>query len=295
MNLLKPLALSTLLLVTAEIQAQISIPVSNLTLDYSLSSTYAVTLNLGWTSRSVYVDPFKIALTPGTISGPLATTGELAAIQSTALWFCMDPLQTIQYAGSGAPAGSTLVYQSINGADFNKYTDNTVAKAQNPSSYNGGLNSYEITALQKLFSANYAAASTSSLQAAALQIAIWEVVNESNTGSAAASYNLTGTNKGNFYISSYNSSTLINTAQGMLNALSNPIAFTGALDFLIDGTYTTGSGANCTTVVVQDLIGWAPPGPIPESANFAYGALGLIGVGMIAKWRSRKSKSPSLA
>lgn len=289
MNALTKLTYCSLLLVAAKVNAQISIPVANISLDYSLSSTYAVTLSLGGTTRSVYVDPFKISTTPGTISGPLATPAELAAIKDTALWFCMDPLQTIQYNNSGAPAGSTLVYQSITGTDFNKYTDNTVAKALDPT-YKGGLNNYEISALKKLFTNNYVAASSSSLTAAALQIAIWEVVNESNDATKASSYNLTGSSKGNFFISGYNSQTLIDTAQGMLNALSNPVVFTGSLDFLIDGTFTTGTGANCTTVIVQDLVGWDPPGVIPESSNFAYGALGLLSLATLAKLRSRRAK-----
>jgi hypothetical protein len=282
MNTLKTIALSSVVLLAAKVQAQINIPVSNVSLDYSLSSNYAVTLDLAGTSRSVYVDPFKIASTG--LTGSLATTAEIAAIKSTALWFCMDPLQTIAYGNDGG----SLVYQSITGTDFNKYTDNTVAQALNPS-YNGGLNTTESNDLKKLFTANYVAASTNSLTAAALQIAIWEVVNESNTSSGAASYQLTGNNAGNFSITGYNSWSLISSAQSMLNALANYNApFTGALDFLIDGTYNTGGGNNCSTVVVQDFVGWAPP--IPEPSTYGAAAVGLLGLAIFAKRRSQKVK-----
>lgn len=288
MNLLRPIALLSLLLVTMEARAQINIPVIDVSLDYATgNSTYNVTLNLGGTSRGVYVDPFKIATTTA-ITGPLATTAEIAAIKDTALWFCMDPLQTIAYGNSGG----NLVYQSIKGTDFNVYTDKTVAQALDPN-VKGGLNTTEIADLKKLFTANYVLASKDSLTAAALQIAIWEVVNESSTADPATKYKLVAnqwSGAGQFSITGYNSQTLIDKAQGMLTALATYNApFTGALDFLVDGTYT--SSGNC--VVVQDLVGWDPP-PIPESSNFAIGALGLLSVGVIAKLRSRKISASKL-
>ncbi len=288
MSTFKSIALTSLLLLAAKVQAQINIPVANVTLDIPLGSAYTVDFNLGGNTRTgVYVDPFKISV-PG-ITGAGATPAEKAIIASTALWFCMDPLQTIKYAGSGV--SGDLVYQSTNPANFNKYTEATVAQINN----GGGLNATEIADIGKLFAQNYVAASattaTGLLNAAALQIAIWEVVNESNNASAAVSgYHLTGVSAGNFSITSGNA-TLIATAQTMLTNIASALPLSsGTLDYLIDGTYSSYNSTTCTTttVLVQDLVGWAPP--IPESANFATGAFGLLGLAVIAKLRSRKAK-----
>jgi hypothetical protein len=275
MNTLKTIALSSLLLVAVRVQAQINIPVADVSLDIPLGSDYIVTLNLNNNSRQVYVDPFKITSSAGSpITGITPST-----ITAAALWFCMDPLQTIEYKDSGV--GGDLVYQSQLPANFNKYTEATVAQLGN----GGGLNSQEIKDLAKLFAVNYIPAETSILKAAALQIAVWEVVNESNDANAASSYQLTGGSAGNFSITA-GDSTLITTAQNMLNAIAGTATpKAGALDYLIDGTYT--NPADCTTtVVVQDLVGWCPP--IPESSNFAVGALGLLGAAVVFKLRSRK-------
>ncbi len=92
-------------------------------------------------------------------------------------------------------------------------------------------------------------------------------------------------------------STLVNTAQGMLNSLNNVginnLGNVSYLHYLIDGSYTFTENGNCETVLVQDLLGYAPP--IPESGSFALGAVGLLIPVVLLKLRKRKAKNAPLA
>lgn len=283
MSTFKSIALTSVLLLAAKVQAQISIPVSDVTLAFAPSNLYRINLKLdgialfdptNGNTRTAIADPFKIASDPSHITGISDAT-----IRSTALWFCLDPLQTIFYSGHGS---GDLNYRSGNSAQFNVFSDNGISNTQ--LNKGGGLTAGEATDIANLFARNFVAALSSNLMASALQIAIWEVVNENSPGFSTHSYNLSS---GNFSVTntSTTASNLIWTAQNMLNTrTSAPVTSSGSLDFLIDGTYN----ATCPTILIQDMVGWEAP--IPESSNFAVGALGLLGAAVVLKLRTRKSK-----
>ncbi|HEX2853634.1 MAG TPA: hypothetical protein VHO24_10370 [Opitutaceae bacterium] len=192
----------------------------------------------------------------------------------------MDPLQTIYYSGSGKPPGSKLGYASEDASDFDKWTPLAP-----------GLSSARQQNLADLFRA-FAPSTTNQTLSGALQIAIWEIVNEFD----ANPFSLTG---GQMRASSGNAS-LILTAQSMLDSLDDfGIRNAGniaALDFLVDGTYWTGAG---DTVLVQDLVGFSESAfgvtPVPESGSFAVGiaALSLLLIG--AKLRQRAGSGNCLS
>src|ERR1051325_5479654 len=106
-------------------RAQLEIPLSNVTLAYP--SISAVTIQLGGTTRTGLPTPFIIPA---------------GVVPYSLLWFCMDPLQTIYYSGSGEPIGSKLKYASTNPSDFDKWTPSAP-----------GLNAARIQDLADLFPA----------------------------------------------------------------------------------------------------------------------------------------------
>lgn len=229
--------LSTALLLAAPARAQLNIPLVDVGLAYP--SISAVTIQLGGTNRTGLPTPFVI---DGLVSDSL-------------LWFCLDPLQTIYYRGSGKPAGSSLRYASDNPLDFDKWTPLAP-----------GLSAARLQNLADLFKA-FAPTTTNQLRGGALQIAIWEIVSEFD----ATPFSLTA---GQMRTSG--NATLIATAQAMLDSLDDVgvrnFGNTANLDFLIDGTFRSSSGG--TTVLVQDLVGYSTP--VPESGSFAFGAVALL-------------------
>lgn len=245
------ISFSVALLFGATARAQVQIPLADVSLAYP--SISAVTVQLGGTTRTGLPTPFIISdnLVPYSL-----------------LWFCIDPLQTIYYNGSGEPAGSKLKYASTNPSDFDKWTPAAP-----------GLTAERIQDLADLFTA-YAPTRTNQLMGGALQIAIWEIVNEFDGNS----FNLAS---GQMRVSG--DAVLIAAAQNMLNSLSTPGIHnhgnTTYVDYLIDGTYKPVSH---DAVLVQDLIGFTLP--VPESSSFALGAVALLLPLMIWKVRGRKSK-----
>jgi len=182
------------------------------------------------------------------------------------LWFCIDPLQTIYYSGSGEPIGSKLKYASTNPSDFDKWTPAAP-----------GLSAERVQDLADLFSA-YAPTRTNQLLGGALQLAIWEIVNEFDGNAFSLS-------SGQMRVSG--NATLVTTAQNMLDSLSTAAVHnhgnTAFVDFLIDGTYKP---ANRDTILVQDLIGYTP---VPESSSFAVGVSVLLLPLVFWKVRARKT------
>jgi hypothetical protein len=229
-------------------RAQLDIPLSNVTLAYP--SISAVTIQLGGTTRAGLPTPFIIPA---------------GVVPYSLLWFCMDPLQTIYYSGSGRPAGSELKYASTNPSDFDKWTPAAP-----------GLNAARIQDLADLFTA-YAPTRTNQLIGGALQIAVWEVVNEFDGNS----FNLS---TGQMRVSG--NATLIATAQSMLDSLSNPAVQNHGnvteLDYLIDGTYKP---ASHDTVLVQDLVGFDA---VPEPGSFAVAGASIL-LSLVG-WKLRTQK-----
>lgn len=223
--------------------AQLHIQLKDVDLAYP--SISAVNIHLGGITRAGLPTPFVI---DGLVSDSL-------------LWFCMDPLQTIYYSGSGLPPGSKLRYESEDPLAFDKWTPLAP-----------GLSNARRQNLADLFHA-FAPSATSAVAGGALQIAIWEIVNEFNS----TPFNLA---TGQMRASSANA-TMILTAQSMLDSLDDfgvqNLGNMASLDFLVDGSYSTGPGS---TVLVQDLVGYGSPAfgatPVPESGSFAIGIGGLF-------------------
>jgi hypothetical protein len=228
-----PLAIG--LALTGSARAQLNIPLVDV--DLAFPSISAVTINLGGTARTGLPTPFVI---DGLVSDSVA-------------WFCLDPLQTIYYSGSGKPPGASLQYASTDPLGFDKWTPLAP-----------GLSNARLQNLADLFNA-YAPTTTNQLVGGALQIAIWEIVNEFSVNSfnlATGQMKVTG------------GATLIAAAQSMLDRLDDVgvqnQGYIGNLEYLIDGSFNTGS----SVVLVQDLVGYVTP--VPESGSFALGAGGLL-------------------
>lgn len=259
MNTFKFFLVSSALLFGSLARAQL-VPVADITLAYpSISS---VNISLGGTNRSGLPTPFIIA--PG--STPV----------DSLMWFCLDPLQTI-YTNGSLPPGSVLDYDTSNPTAFNKW---------NPSA--PGLSAARRQNLADLFTA-YVPVLNNQLLGGALQIAIWEVVNEFNGNG----FNLTN---GQMRVSGgAEDAAVIQAAQNMLSSLGNVgvagMGNTLYLSYFIDGTYTNN---NCDVVLVQDLLGWSPPGltpPIPEPSTYGIAAVGLLLPLLLRRLRNRKSKT----
>ncbi len=204
----------------------------------------AVTVRLNGASRHVLPSPFLVS-DPST--------------PPSAQWFCLDPLQTIYYAGSGEPAGNALTFASTDPADFDRWGTNapglTVTRVQN---------------LADLFQAYLPVANTS-LALGALQLAVWEIANEGQ----ANAFTLAG---GFLKITSYHgnaANTMIAAANTLLSSLDDVgvmnLGRTDTLDFLIDGSYQRHGSQHRT--VVQDLVGFAP---VPEPATYGLAGAGLL-------------------
>ncbi|MCR6655651.1 MAG: PEP-CTERM sorting domain-containing protein [Opitutus sp.] len=239
-------------------QAQIHIPVADISLAFPSSPT--VNVQLGSTPRSIIPSPFVIG----------------GAYDESALWFCMDPLQTMFTKTSGLPSGATLKFGSDNPANYDKWT------ASAP-----GLSAARLQNLADLFHA-YAPSRTDALVGAALQLVVPELTNELNGYSFSL---LSGKFKA--WSSKTAGNAVITLAQEMIDRLDDAdVAGFGdvsALRFLIDGKYETRKGKT----YVQDLVGYVPNfTPIPEPSTYALFGLGVL-VPVIALRLRRRAKENS--
>lgn len=252
----KKFLLPVAIFAACSVHAQLNISLKDV--DLAFPSLSAVTIQLGGTSRTALPTPFAL---DGLVSDSL-------------LWFCMDPLQTIFYSGSNKPPGSKLGYASDDPSDFDKWTPLAP-----------GLSNARLQNLADLFRA-FAPTTTNQLVGGALQIALWEIVNEFD----ANPFSLAG---GQMRVTG--NTMLVVAAQSMLDSLDDfgvrDSGNTATLDFLIDGTYRTGPG---DTVFVQDLVGYNPP--VPESGSFAFGvgALLLLLIGWKLRQRTKSGNCLSL-
>ena len=143
-----------------------------------------------------------------------------------------------------------------------------------------GLSAARIQNLADLFTA-YAPTRTNQLIGGALQIAIWEIVNEFDGNPFSLSSGQMRTTSAD--------ALMLTTAQNMLNSLGTPAVAnhgnTAFLDYMIDGTYKS---AGHDTVLVQDLVGFTA---VPESSSFALGIAGILLPLVIWKVRGRKVRA----
>lgn len=234
----KLLAVSVGLLLAGQVQAQLNIPLSDVALAYP--GLPPLTVQLGGTSRYILPTPFVLGGT----------------FENSALWICMDPLQTIFYNGSGGqPAGAALNYQSQDPGLYDKWAPAAP-----------GLDSVRLQHLADLFYA-YAPTRADSLIGGALQLAVPEITNEF-TGNTLSLGN------GQFLAwGSGSAASVIALAETMLGRLDDAdVAGKGnvkSLKFLIDGSYTNQNG----TVFVQDLVGFTP---VPEPSTYALAAIAML-------------------
>jgi hypothetical protein len=253
------LLLTSALLLATVARAQLDIPVSDI--DRAFPTLNNVTIQLGSTTRTARPTPLLID----------------DYLRDGMLWFCLDPLQTIYHSGSGLPWGSEIEYASTNPSSFDKWTPSAP-----------GLTAARKQDLSDLFKA-YNPWTASWYTAGALQIAIWEIVNEFSGNP----YSLSA---GQMRVSGGNSG-IVTTAQLMLNSLSTASVEnkgnTAHLSYLIDGSYSYYDHGVCETVLVQDLLGYNPP--IPESGSFAIGAVALLLPAIYLRIRRRNAKASAVA
>lgn len=246
--------------------AQVNFGVDKVSVDPAFTGNqFSFNLTLyGSTETDVMAEPFEISQTP--YNGSL-------------YWFCLAPLKDMYYntLGGGFYNTYTLQYASTSFANFNNpaspATDIGTMVANTKADY-----------LATLFTQNNPlTANTTTL--AALQLAVWEIANDSgfnlSTGNFTAALHVPG-NTG--------ATAIFNSAQTMLNNVQSALSFGDRqrLAFLVDGTASgfdpfTGT----TTVNAQDLVGFFPP--IPESAHFAWGAAAALCLGIIVRRRSKRS------
>jgi hypothetical protein len=234
--------------------AQLQIPLTDVQLANASLPAVTVTLNGG--SRNAIPTPFVL---------------NTAFLPPSAQWFCLDPGQTIFHSGSGEPAGNHLNYAGTNPANFDLWG------AGAP-----GLSTARLQDLADLFQAYLPAANTS-LTLGALQLAVWEIANESD----ANPYALGG---GFLSVTSYNgtgANAMITSANALLASLNLPSIMNqgnlASIDLLIDGSYQR-IGTN-NVAFVQDMVGFSP---VPEPSTY-----GLMGAGLLAVvigWRKRKTR-----
>lgn len=247
----RSILLGLALLTTVAAHAQLNLPVADVTL--ANPSAPPLTVRLGQTSRYILPTPFVLHGSP--------------ALGRSALWVCMDPLQTIFYRQSGEPAGAQLQYGSTNPLQYDRWTPLAP-----------GLDAARLQNLADLFQA-YLPAHPSGLIASALQLAVPEITNEFDLYSFSLT---TGMFRASGTTTAANS--VIALAQSMLASLHDPgVRGRGSirsLRFLIDGSYTR----RANTVPVQDLVGFVP---VPEPSTYAAGAAGLLLLLMAARARRR--------
>lgn len=254
---LRPVLVACALFCSHTALAQLDIPLSNVQL--ANASLPAVTVTLNGISRNGLPTPFVLSF---------------PALPPSAQWFCLDPTQSIYYAGSGEPAGNSLHYASTNPANFDLWGSNAP-----------GLSTARRQDLADLFN-YYLPVANSSLTLGAIQLAVWEIANESNSNP----YGLGG---GYLNIVSYNgtgANAMITSANAMLASLDLPSVMNrgnlAALDFLIDGTYQrTGTR---DMVFVQDMVGFTP---VPEPSTYGLAGAALLSLGlMVRKFRSTRQR-----
>ncbi len=247
-NFKKAAALALGLFASTSGFAQISIPLTNINL--TNSSLPAVSLSLNGSTGSGIPTPFTI--------------NQSWLISLT--WFCLDPRQTIYYSGNQPSGGaSSLEFKSWNPADFDLWG------AGAP-----GLSTSRLQNLADLFQA-YLPTSHIGNNLGAIQIAVWEIANESNSN--ASPFNLSS----GYFTAASGDAAMIATASNMLSSLTTAaVQGKGTVDgpsgggiiSLIDGKYYTNASDRSSKVDVQDLIGYVTP--IPEPSTY-----GMFGVGLL--------------
>lgn len=229
------LAVGVGLILSLRAQAQIHLPLSDVSLAYP--GVPALTIQLGGTNRAILPTPFVLE----------------GAFSESALWICMDPLQTIFTQSSGQPLSSELIYDGEDPGLYDKWTPLAP-----------GLNSDRLQDLADLFNA-FTPTRSNLLIGAALQLAVPEITNEFD----ANAYSLF---TGQFKAFSGTNSTaiaIVNLAESMLASLgTSGVQGKGNVDslrFLTDGHYGN--------TAVQDLVGFVP---VPEPSTYAFFGVALL-------------------
>lgn len=259
MKVLKHLPLVLAVLLATTVRAQLDVPLTDVSLAYP--SLPPLTVQLGGTNRYILPTPFVLG----------------GSFEKSALWICMDPLQTIFYNGSGQGPAAALHYQSQDPGLYDKWTPAAP-----------GLDSIRLQRLADLFYV-YAPTRNDSLIGGALALAVPEITNEFN----ANALTLSG---GQFraWGNTTPANAVVALAETMLARIKQAdVAGKGnvkSLRFLIDGSYTNGSG----TVPVQDLVGFIP---VPEPSTYAIGTLALLVplVGLRMRQRRHQASGPASA
>lgn len=246
------LVLALSLFLAAPASAQLYVPLSDISLAYP--SVPAITIKLGSTSRTILPTPFVID----------------APFDRSALWICMDPLQTIFVDTSGQPAGSAMIYGSDDPGLYDKWTPLAP-----------GLAPDRLQDLADLFTA-YAPTRDNLLLGAALQLAVPEITNEFDSHA----YDLFSGKFQAFTNSNPIANSIVALAQSMLASLNTPsIQGRGNVDglrFLIDGYYGQ--------TPVQDLVGFVP---VPEPSTYALFGIALVTPAIVLRLRHRRRQSAS--
>ena len=245
------LACGAALLLATTAPAQLSVPLSDISLAYP--SAPAITVKLGATSRAILPTPFVID----------------GAYAGSALWFCMDPLQTIFFDGSGQPPGSSLLYDSDQPTFYDKWTGSAP-----------GLSAARLQDLADLFTAVPLNPSNLSL-VAALQLVVPEITNEfDGNGYSLFSGKFTASGGANAAANS-----IVNLAESILASLDTPgVKDRGnvqGLRFLIDGRYGS--------TPVQDLVGFVP---VPEPSTYALFGVALLVPAIVLRRRRLRRDRP---
>lgn len=240
------------LLLCTPATAQMYVPVADVHLAYP--SVPAITIQLGSTSRAILPTPFVI---DGTF-------------EESALWLCMDPLQTIFTSTSGKPAGSQLVYGGEDPGLYDKWTPLAP-----------GLNSDRLHDLADLFTA-YSPTTSNLLLGAALQLAVPEITNEFDSNA----YSIYSGQFKAFSGSNATAVAIVSLAESMLASLGTAEVQgrgnVNSLRFLTDGTFGN--------TPVQDFVGFVP---VPEPSTYALFGVALLAPAVVLRLRKRKAAALS--
>ncbi|HYP17228.1 MAG TPA: PEP-CTERM sorting domain-containing protein [Opitutus sp.] len=240
-----------LLIAIAPARAQIHVPLADASLAYP--GAPGLTIQLGSTSRAILPTPFVLD----------------GAFAESALWICMDPLQTMFVKTSGKPLSSELIYASDDPGLYDKWTPLAP-----------GLSSQRLQDLADLFNA-YAPTRSNLLFGTALQLAVPEITNEFDQHVYSLA---TGKFKA-FGGSNATANSIVALAESMLASLDTPgVRGRGnvqSLRFLIDGFYGT--------TPVQDLVGFVP---VPEPSTYAFFGVALLTPAFVLRYRRGRRERP---